>query len=468
MTTVLAETAQTAASGLATDRLWELYGQRLRRYEVYFDRTQVETARGPILVEGVGLRVFRPRETKMAVGFQATTDLSNRGLAAMTETAERLSRYATFPARRVALPTGSGPKGQGPKVLDPSLWADPVERVQEYVEALLAAFPASGDPAPSFGSLKATLVENSMVNSDGLSVSYAETLAELETAVKAGGGPEGPAPGEYWVTREMRRLETGPLPAEVATWCERARDVRRAKQPPSGRVPIGLPTSLLAEILPSALETRFSGVGRLRKIAVEPGTRLASESVSLHHDPTIPWSVGSTPVDDEGTTPTIVRLIERGSVGGLFYDCLHAGAFDIASNGAAVRVSDFGRREWLRFSRRPSPALATVAIPPGSGGSDAEIIETVEDGVWVDQIGWPNPDDVSSSFGGEIRIGYRIRHGQLAEPVRGGTVGGLTFAPPGTPSLLGGVRALGSTPTLVGRVFSPSMVVDGLTVSGEG
>jgi predicted Zn-dependent protease len=468
MTTTPAETAQMAARGLSTDPPWELFGQRLRRYEVYFDGPQIETMRGPILVEGVGLRVFRPKGTKTAVGFQATTDLSRSGIAAMTEAAERLTRYAAFPASRIVLPTGSGPKAGEPKVLDPSLWSDPVKRVQEYVEALLAAFPSSQDPAPSFGSLKATLIENSITNSAGLSATYAETLAELETAVKAGGGPEGPPPGEYWVTREMRRLDTAPLRAEVALWCDRARDVRRAKQPPSGRLPIGLPTSLLAEILPFALGTRFSGGGRLRKVAVEPGTRLASESVSLHHDPTIPWSVGSTPIDDEGTIPTVVPLIERGIVGGLFYDCLHAGAFDIASNGAAVRQSDFGRKEWLRFSDRPSPAIATVSVAPGSDGSDAEIIENVEEGVWVDQLGWPHPDSVSSSFGGEIRIAYRIHRGRLTEPLRGGTVGGLTFAPPETPSLLGSVRALGSTPTLVGGVFSPSMVVDGLTLSGEG
>ena len=462
------ETAQSAAASLSSDAPWELFGQRLRRYEVYFDGRQIETVRGPIRVEGVGLRLFRPKEGQMSVGFQATTDLSGPGLRAMQTEAERLTRYATFPAARVGLPTADSPTPHDIAVVDPALWSDPVARVEGYVQALLSSFPAGGEPGPSFGSLKATLIENSFVNSERRSARYPETRVELEVAVKSSGGPEGRPPGEYWITREMRRLEPSRLSEDVATWCERARDVRRAKSPPSGRIPVGLPPGLLSEILPGALGARFSGAGRLRKIAVEPGSRVASESVSLTNDPTVPWALGSVPLDDEGSAPTTVPLIERGRVGELFYDCLHAAAFDRPSSGAASRLDAYGRKEWLRFDQRPTPAIATLVIPPGGGGPEPELLEQIDDGVWVDQLGWPRPDAVSSSFGGEIRIGYRVRHGRIVEPVRGGTVGGLTFAPPETPSLLGSVRAIGSVPRLIGQVYAPPIVVDGLMVSGEG
>lgn len=468
MTPEIADTAQRAGERMRVPEPWDLLGQKLRRYEVYFDGTEIETVRGPIIVEGVGLRVFRPRGESTAVGFQGTTDLSAPGLAALGESAERLAGYATFPAKQVELPSDQSIPSGSAEVLDPALWADPVARVKEYVDALLSAFPSSGDPAPSFGSLKATLIENSITNSQGLSVRYGETLAELEVAVKSAGGPEGAAPGEYWLSRELRRLESAPLSAEVATWCQRASDVRRAKQPHSGQLSVGLPASLLAEILPAALEGRFSGAGRLRKIAVEAGSQQASDSITLYQDPTVPWSIGSSPRDDEGTPTSVVPLLERGVVSGLFYDCLHAAAFDLPSNGSAARTTDYGRKEWLRFSHRPVPHISTIAIRPGDGGPDPELIESVKDGIWIDQLGWPNPNTVSSAFGGEIRIGYRIQNGRITEPVRGGTLGGLTFAAPGTPSLLGSVAALGSAPTLVGNVFAPSMVVAGLTVSGEG
>ena len=457
---------------MALTGTWDLFGQRLRRYELYFDGRHTETIRGPLVVEGVGLRLFEPLEGQntMTIGFQATTELSGDGLAKIRETAHRLARHTMFPAPRVELPGG----GKGPlgavEVVDHSLWEDPMRRVEEFASEFMAAFPTTGEPAPSFGSVKVTLVENSLVNSSGLSLSYPETQVEIETAVKSAAGPEGAPPGEYWVTRTARRLPAGPsLKEDVSEWCQRAQDVRRAKAPPSGQPPVGLPAPLLSEILPHALALRFSGSGRLRQIAVETGRQVASESLSIRDDPAVPWSPGSTPVDDEGTIPTAVSLIEKGVVQGLTYDCLHAGAFGTGSSGAAYRHGDRGVENWYRFVHRPRPSLSTLVLPAGAGGTDAELIEEIEDGVWVDQLGWPHPDPLSSAFGGEIRLGYRIRHGHITEPVRGGTVGGLTFGPVGeAPSLLGGVRAIGSRATLVGELYSPSLIVDGLTVSGKG
>ncbi len=73
---------------------------------------------------------------------------------------------------------------------------------------------------------------------------------------------------------------------------------------------------------------------------------------------------------------------------------------------------------------------------------------------------------MSASFGGEIRIGYRIRSGKIAEPVRGGTVGGVVFAPPGTRSLLANVEALGSRVELSDALAAPPVLVRPLTVAG--
>ena len=161
-------------------------------------------------------------------------------------------------------------------------------------------------------------------------------------------------------------------------------------------------------------------------------------------------------------------LLDHGRVSELLYDTLHGGAFETGSTGNAFRgmISDF--RYWFRFLQPPSLAPSTLALEARGGGDDAELLETARDGVWIQQIGWSSPDPLTSAFGGEIRVAYRIRNGRIAEPVRGGTVGGLTFAPIETPSLLGSLRTLGSTPALVGHLLAPPMVVDGLTVSGEG
>lgn len=459
------DTAQRASAEVHLAAPWEVFGQRLRRYEIYFDGDHIETTRGPIALEGVGLRVFRPVDGKIGVGFQATTDLRGEGLRTAASTAEESAKTAVFSASHVELPSHAPRIAQGTEVCSVELWERPDESVQEFVHELLEAFASSSDVRPSFGSLKATLSETSIVNSEGLSTGYVATEAELEFAVKASGGAEGRPPGEYWVTREMRQLDRGQIPTWATTWAERARDVRRARSPPSGSVPVGLPPALLNEVLPFAFAVRFSGSGRLRKMHFEAGQGVASETVTVRQDPTVPWSFGSSPLDDEGAASSPVSLIESGKSAELLYDALYGAAFDRRTNGAAFRTTPFGRTDWHRFTHKPIPAVGTITLSPGDARSDAELIEGVEDGVWIDQLGWPNPDPYAGSFGGEIRIGYRIHRGKLAEPIRGGTLGGLVFAPVETPSLLGRIRAAGARAQLVGRTLAPSVVVDGLTVA---
>ncbi|MGI0140741.1 MAG: TldD/PmbA family protein [Thermoplasmata archaeon] len=465
MSAVVAETAQDAAARLRIAVPWEIYGQRLRRFEVYFDGQAIETSRGPILLEGAGLRVLRPLDGKTGVGFQATTDLSDDGLRSALSTAEATANTAVFPAARAELPSHAARVAQGPEICSVGLWEHAEESVLAYIHELIEAFSVRADVRPSFGSLKATLSETSIMNSEGLSTSYVSTEAELELAVKAFGGPEGRPPGEYWVMREMRALDPADIRTWGTAWSDRARDVRLAKSPPSGTLPVGLPAALLDQILPGALPLRFSGAGRLRQMGFEPGARVAAASVSIRQDPNVPWSTGSGPLDGEGSAAVSIPLIERGAAGELLYDTLHAAAFDRRSNGAAFRRSAFGPRTWQQFAHRPQPAIGTLVVSSGDVRSEAELVEGIEEGVWVDQLGWPIPDAMSGSFGGEIRLGYRIHHGKLGEPVRGGTVGGLVFALAPTPSLLGGVRAAGARAELVGQTLTPALVVDGLSIA---
>jgi len=174
-------------------------------------------------------------------------------------------------------------------------------------------------------------------------------------------------------------------------------------------------------------------------------------------------------VDDEGTPQRKRKVISNGRVGEILYDVLHADALGATSTGNGTRAggTDPGVGVWRRFTRRPTPDASTIVIPPGNGGTDAEVIEQVQDGIWVQQLAWAQPDELGGRFGGEIRIGYRIRHGKLAEPVRGGTVGGPVIARDGAPSLLRDLQAIGSKPKLMGSLSSPTLLVRSLTVSGD-
>ena len=462
------ETAFRVAEQIHAPQPWEVFAQRIQRFEVHLAGTRVEMVRGPITLEGYGIRVLRPREGKTGAGFQASTDLSAAGIRATLEDAESVARVSEFPAARVELPGASADKSPGPEVVDRTLWDRPLETIDAYVAEMFRGFESHREVVPSFGSVRATLSETSIANSNGLRVQFPQTFVDFEVAVKSFGEAEGPAPGEYWVNSLTRRLEPNRLSSDINDWCRYAQDVRRASPPPTGEVAVVLPASVLSGILPPVLGFRFTGAARLRKIAPTPGELVATPKLTVRDDGRFPWSPGSSPFDGEGNVRQAHPLIEQGKVANLLYDALHAGAFDSRSTASAARgQSPGGFMDWRQFSRSPSVSSSTLVVAPGDGGTDPELIETVEDGVWVQQLGWAIPDFISGAFGGEIRIGYRIRHGKLAEPVRGGTVGGFVMTAPGHPSLIQNVAAIGSHPQLAESVASPTLVVRTLTVAGE-
>lgn len=444
---------------------WDVFAERCRKYEVHLSAGRVELVRGPVQIEGYGIRVLRPHDGTISDGLQASTDFSEEGIAAVTADAEGNAKFTKFPARSVELPSKVTPRSV--EIADPELWNDPSRALDRHVTELLHAVETEPGTSVTFGSVKVTLSETTLANSAGLVASYPHAAVQSEIGILNSGGSDGSAPGEYWVTGLERRLETPTLAQQVHDWARFARDARRASPPPTGLIPVVLPADVLEGILPGALSFQFSGAGRLHEVAPPEGTRVGPEFLDVQDDGLIPWAIGSGPFDDEGIGQQSRHLVQHGNTKDLLCDLAYASAIGRTSTGSGFRRSQFGPRAWFRFTHSLQPAQSTIAMPVGSGGSDEELIESAGDGIWVQQLGWASPSGSTTAFGGEIRIGYRIRNGKLAEPVRGGTVGGRLLGPAGEPSFFRDLVAVGKTPKLVAGVSVPSLLTKGVTVSGE-
>jgi predicted Zn-dependent protease len=444
---------------------WEVFGERARRYEVHLNGARTEMIRAPIEVEGFGLRVFRPSDEQMGVGAAATTSLSDASVLTALEDAETVAKYSRFPARRVDLP-GTAGHPAAVEVVDREGWDHPVESIERIAHALVT--PLEGRPglAASFGSVRLTLYDTTLTNSEGLHRRFSHSTFECEFAVQSTGGAEGAPPGEHWVNLRGRRLPTDrELAADVEKWCVLARDMRTAQAPSTAATNVILPPGVLADILPAIVGYRMSGGAELRKMAPPVGSRVGADLVTIRDDGLLPYGIGTSPCDDEGTSQARRTLIEGGVADGRVMDLLHASALGQSPTGNGRRDSALFPN-WVHFSTSLGPQATTLALAPGKGGTEAELMEACGDGIWVEQLGYAFPDPISGAFGGELRSAYRIRGGKKAEAVRGGTLGGIVFAPPGEPSLLTMIQAIGSKPELSGLLYAPAVLVGGMTVAG--
>ncbi|MCI4370633.1 MAG: metallopeptidase TldD-related protein, partial [Thermoplasmata archaeon] len=380
------------------------------------------------------------------------------------EDAEATARYSRFPAAGAQLPSDP-PHAEAVDSVDRAAWAAPLDSVEAYVHALLTAFEGRSGIVPSFGSVHLTLAEATLANSAGLAHHASRTTVDLEVAVKAFGGAEGRPPGEYWVTSRSVRLDPRGLPELVDAWCQRAKDVRIAKAPSAGDQTVVLPPRVLTDILPEILSYRLSGSAELRGIAPKPGEMIGAPTISIWDDGRFPYALGTSAVDDEGNPQSKRPLVTNGAAHATLYDVLHASAAGRTSTGSGLREA-LAYPSWEHFSSPPHPVATTMVLSTGDVGSDAELAEVAGEGIWVDQLGYAFPDPLSAAFGGEIRIGYRIHHGKIAEPLRGGTVGGVVVSGQGEKSLLNSLLAAGKHPELTAHLSCPTLVVGQMSVGG--
>ncbi len=149
------------------------------------------------------------------------------------------------------------------------------------------------------------------------------------------------------------------------------------------------------------------------------GEQIGSSMVTVIDDPTWEGGHGSFPVDDEGLDTASRTLIENGRL--LTYLNHREGAahFDIEVNGAA-RAQDGLHHPLVRMSN--------TMIMGGSHQDLDELLEDVQDGVYACGTRGGQVDTGRGSFQFAAQEAWRIRDGELAEPLKDVSVSGMTLS----------------------------------------
>ncbi len=218
-----------------------------------------------------------------------------------------------------------------------------------------------------------------------------------------------------------------------------------------GRIPI-LFTSKAADMLWGTVQAALNGKQVLEG-ASPWSDRLnevvTSTAITLSQEPAIgPYSC---PFDDEGTPTRPITFIDKGVLK-LFYTDL--------TTGRALSSGTTGNGFRSGLGSYPAPGLFNCLIQPGEQSLD-ELIATLDDGLIVDQM-LGGSAGISGDFSINVDLGYRVKNGQIIGRVKDTMVSGNVY------NALKQLVAIGQDADWNGACYTPSLIVEGLSVTGRG
>ena len=188
-----------------------------------------------------------------------------------------------------------------------------------------------------------------------------------------------------------------------------------ARDAPAGPMTVvlgpGWPGILLHEAIGHGLEGDFNRKGT-SAFSGRVGKRVAAKGITVIDDGTIAQRRGSLNVDDEGHATRRTVLIEDGVLTGYMQDRLNAGLMKVAPTGN-------GRRE--SFAHLPMPRMTNTIMLAGAH-DPAEILASVDDGLYAANFGGGQVDITSGKFVFSASEAWKVENGKLAYPVKGATL----------------------------------------------
>lgn len=170
----------------------------------------------------------------------------------------------------------------------------------------------------------------------------------------------------------------------------------------------GWPAVLLHEAVGHGLEGDFNRK-KTSAFAGLLGERVAAPGVTIVDDGTLPDLRGSITIDDEGTPSSCTTLIEDGILVGFMQDRQNARLMGVSPTGNGRRQS---------FAHMPLPRMTNTYMRAGTM-NPAEILASVEDGIYAVNFGGGQVDITSGKFVFECTEAYRIEKGKIGAPLKG-------------------------------------------------
>jgi len=256
---------------------------------------------------------------------------------------------------------------------------------------------------------------------------------------------------DYWYTKSRfyKNLESIGSVAKKAA--ERAIRKLGAKKPKTSQVPVvfdpDVATDLIGIVATCVLGSRVFMKGSF--LADKLGEVIGTDKVQLIDDPLLHAGLGSRPFDDEGVVSRKNVIVEDGVLRSYLCDSYSARKLNHPLTGSAVRS----------IGSVPSSGITNFYLEKGDVRKE-DIIASVENGLYLTHVHWTGVNYVTGDYSRGAE-GIWIENGKLSYPVHEFTVSGNVL------DMLQNIKMVGSDLEFRDNISSPTILVDGLIVSGS-
>ncbi|MCR4403537.1 MAG: TldD/PmbA family protein [Firmicutes bacterium] len=169
------------------------------------------------------------------------------------------------------------------------------------------------------------------------------------------------------------------------------------------------------EAIGHTVEADFVQSGSVVKDKI--GEKVASDLVTLVDDGTMSGAAGMVLVDDEGVLGERTVIIDKGVLRNYLHSRESAAAFGAAPHGNARAFT---------YRDEPIIRMTNTFILPGTASLE-DMIAGIDDGFFLKEMGQGGQADSTAEFMFGVSEAYRIKHGKIAELVKGVTISGQAF-----------------------------------------
>jgi len=200
---------------------------------------------------------------------------------------------------------------------------------------------------------------------------------------------------------------------------DRALTLLRAAPVRDGRYPVVLDPRLagvfIHETLGHLLEADALPADPRLRSALAPGARIAGDLLTIGDDGSAPGLRATRAFDDEGAPTQNTLLVQHGVVVGYLHSRETAGRDGVAATGNGRALS---------YRHPPIVRMSNTYVAAGEGTLD-DLLDGIALGVYASDAAAGRTHDENFMF--TAGLGRMIRHGELAEPVKGVVLSGSLF-----------------------------------------